>query len=247
MNRRIFCLFSLFAILPLFARAQTSEVSFPGPGTTWTAKVSRTDPDKRGKNKAESTTGVPKEGGPSKPGQDKPVDLERLEIKAGTNNVIVGTIYSSDGSKEVFYIANFYLLQKASNSDRIMTLPVSTSEQDPGSLKVSRFPGLAWVSSSNYRGDVTKQGVECKHYTHQEIVPGFPPINFEAWVRKSDGHPVICNINSEIFFSYGEVAPYLEPVALPDNFKPALAKRDRERAALDAIRRANERQAGTRQ
>jgi hypothetical protein len=226
-------------LVALSVATATAQVLPPPPGSTWTVAVSQVMPEAKRENDAAAKDDA-------KP--EKSVFPEKLVMRRGTNGVIAGIQYSSNGTKEEFFVADGYVFYMAANSDRVLSVPLSRSEMDPLSLKVGGFPGLSWISPETFRGIVVENNVECRHYTAKIFYggPEMPPTTFEAWLRKSDGHPVACRINDEVFFTYGEVTPFPEAVVLPDSHQEALRKRQNELAVLDAIRRANERNSSAR-
>jgi hypothetical protein len=189
--------------------------------------------------------GAPKQSGDSaeaaaKPGAANAVsDPVGLSLKCGRNGVVAGTILYSDKHQEEFYAANGILMQQATNSKRVVTMPVKTSEADLFSLRVASYPGVAWVSKRNYVGREKKDGVECLHFADSYL-----DLKMEAWIRDEDRQPVEVHAGDWIY-RFSPVDTYDGDISLSQKFQAAATEQQTKRAALDILRKINERQRAT--
>lgn len=220
-------------------RAQSQEMTVlrkAPAGTSWSVKIER---PAAGKTKEEVPPVESVDGVARKP---IPVPVaSSFVMKNGRNGVSLGAVTYSDGTQEAFYVANGLLLTKASNSDKIAA--VAPSNNDLFSMKVAGFPGTAWITPLYEKGMQVRGEQEC-HYFLYDVPPGDPErpaMKIEAWIQKN-GYPLEIVIHGEVIYRFGPVTSFDQDIPLPGVYTNVIAKKTKQRAALDLIRKANAKQ-----
>ncbi|PAW77483.1 MAG: hypothetical protein B9S32_10820 [Verrucomicrobia bacterium Tous-C9LFEB] len=148
----------------------------------------------------------------------------RLEKRVGTNRILEAVTTYTDGTRKTFYIVDESILQRYDNSDKIAVFPVE-SGGDFASLRTKSFPGLGWLSASNYAGLAMIKKSECAKF----LLKGGAGSDLQAdmiltaWIRVSDGYPVRAQLG-DVIYEYSEVTSYSREVPLPAEYQEALGK-----------------------
>lgn len=225
-----------FCISPLPAQETPTPpfVKTPPPGSTWSVIIESPDIPKKEKEKEKDA---------AKPAEEvKKISVPNaLLMKSGRNGVILGQIFYTNDRRDTFYVTNGSLLVQASNTNKVFTLSLQTSERNPFSLQVSAFPGTAWIARENYKGAVKKNGID---YLQYELIVKIADrdIKMEALIRKDNRYPGEVKID-EVTYKFEAVTPFSENIPLPESYRAVLAREQDERLALDLMRKQNRDQA----
>lgn len=229
MNKSLFVI-GLLAVQSAFSQQPTPPFyAKPPVGSAWDIEISK-DSDKATPAKTVNRASS---------GKDEVVPSQ-LAISYGRNGIAQGSIRFSDGSQQIYFADKEFIFQKAANNGVPILVPMSDSEIDPFSLKVVPYPGMVWLSASNFRGIEKRSGTECFHFSDTETPGGAsqPGRHFEAWIRTADKKPVEVILNST-HYVFSEITPYDSEVPLPEVFTSALSQRKAESSAIELIRKKN--------
>jgi hypothetical protein len=219
-------LLPVVVLWPLLAGAQQDAVSVPPPrppfvaapggGMAWSVQIAPEHPPSH-----------PKEGAVF---AAKPPRMAVLwEMTFGKNQVGLGTITYSDGSREKFYTTDGYILEKYSNSDRIATFAPNL-RVGSGDLRVPAFPAVEWLDLKNYVGAEKLNKQDC--FKFQKI-----PDN-AAWIDQSTRYPVKVEKAGRTYF-FSTPQSFTGDVDLPAPYLAALGELQREQNIILTLQRSD--------
>ncbi|XHR31008.1 MAG: hypothetical protein ACFUZC_10670 [Chthoniobacteraceae bacterium] len=189
----------------------------PPPGSQWSMEIRR---DALSSN--QSTDRTRAEAHPQK-----------LEMFIGENRVQQGIIYYNSGPTNVFYVVGKSVFQQQGGTVIMMTPSDDTSDDATG-LRVRVFPGVSWLSASNYVGPEELAKTAC--YKFQKSQASGPPLI--AWVRISDRAPERIEIGGNTFI-FSSISPFRQNVILPPAYATKVEKIQTQNRALENIRALN--------
>lgn len=210
MNKHL--LLALAALPGLLFAQEKSTPSFPlktpPAGSQWAVAIHATNHQKP----ASETAAPPQRGMPV-----------RLDSQLGTNGIQRSEITFADGSRQVFFLANGFVLQAFDNSKKISVTP----EKNEPSLGLRRqgWPGLSWINPANRAGE-EKVGEVPAVFFRMDGMPGSDlpaDFAFRAWINSATGQPVRVQLGDQTW-DFSPVTAFPQEVILPAEYVEALQK-----------------------